>query len=63
MLFREAFLSDYPRGLDFGAVIGSRSDEGREDFRRYWASSVDVLGPVVDALGNTAVVRNNTVHA
>ena len=54
VLFPEAFLSAYPRGLDFGAVIGSRSDEGREDFRRYWESSVDVPGPTVDQLSRTA---------
>jgi nitrilase len=54
VLLPEAFLSGYPRGLDFGAVIGSRSDEGREDFRRYWASSVDVPGPAVDQLARTA---------
>lgn len=54
VLFPEAFLSAYPRGLDFGAVIGSRSDEGREDFRRYWESSVDVSGPAVNQLGRAA---------
>lgn len=54
VLFPEAFVSAYPRGLDFGAVVGSRSEEGREDFRRYWESSVDVPGPAVDALGQTA---------
>ncbi len=30
----EAFVSAYPAGLDFGARIGSRTSEGREDFRR-----------------------------
>ncbi len=54
VLFPEAFLSGYPRGMDFGAMVGSRSDEGREDFRRYWESSVDVPGPAVDHLGRTA---------
>jgi nitrilase len=57
VVFPEAFVSAYPRGLDFGAVIGSRSEEGREDFRRYWESSVDVPGPAVDALGRTARSR------
>ena len=56
--FPEAFVSAYPRGLDFGAVIGSRSEEGREDFRRYWESSVDVPGPAVDALSRTARSHN-----
>lgn len=60
VVFPEAFLSGYPRGLDFGAVIGSRSDEGREDFRRYWESSVDVPGPVVDQLGEVA--RENRIY-
>jgi nitrilase len=54
VLFPEAFVSAYPRGLDFGAVIGARSDHGREEFRRYWDSSMDVPGPAVDALAVTA---------
>src|SRR3982074_1497336 len=52
--FPEAFVSAYPRGVDFGAVGGSRSDAGREQFRRYWESSVDVPGRAVEALGRTA---------
>jgi nitrilase len=60
VLFPEAFVSAYPRGLDFGAVVGSRSDEGREDFRRYWESSVDVPGPSVDALGRMA--QSNSIY-
>jgi nitrilase len=35
VVFPEAFISAYPRGLDFGAVVGSRTDAGREAFRRY----------------------------
>ena len=57
VLFPEAFVSAYPRGLDFGAVIGSRTEAGRDDFQRYWESSVDVPGPAVDALGETARVH------
>lgn len=55
VLFPEAFVSAYPRGLDFGAVIGSRTEKGREDFRRYWESSVEVPGPAVDILGKIAL--------
>lgn len=54
VVFPEAFVSGYPRGLDFGAVVGSRTDAGREHYRRYWESSVDVPGPAVDALRRTA---------
>jgi nitrilase len=60
VLFPEAFLSGYPRGLDFGAVVGARSDEGREDFRRYYESAVEVPGPAVDLLGKAA--RSNSVY-
>jgi nitrilase len=54
VLFPEAFVSGYPRGLDFGTVVGSRTEEGRDDFLRYWESAVDVPGPAVDAMANTA---------
>ena len=60
VLFPEAFLSAYPRGLDFGAVVGSRTDKGREDFRRYWESSVEVPGAAVERLA--AVARKNCIH-
>ena len=39
VLFPEAFVPGYPRGQDFGAVVGSRSDLGREDFRRHWGEA------------------------
>lgn len=58
VVFPEAFLSAYPRGLDFGAVVGNRTDEGRRDFQRYWESSVDVPGPAVDQLGRIARASN-----
>lgn len=57
VVFPEAFVSAYPKGLDFGARMGMRSPEGREDFRRYYESAVDVPGPAVDRLG--AVAREN----
>lgn len=54
VVFPEAFVSAYPKGLDFGARIGMRSAAGRDDFRRYFDSAVDVPGPAVEALGATA---------
>ena len=59
-LFPEAFVCAYPKGLDFGARIGMRTPEGREDFRRYFESSIDVPGPHVDALAGIA--RENRIH-
>jgi len=60
VLFPEAFISGYPRGLDFGAVVGSRTDEGREDFKRYFESAVEVPGPAVETLSKAA--RSNSVY-
>uniref|UniRef100_UPI001B5BDB0A nitrilase-related carbon-nitrogen hydrolase n=1 Tax=Amaricoccus sp. TaxID=1872485 RepID=UPI001B5BDB0A len=57
VVFPEAFVSAYPRGSSFGSVIGARSEQGREEFRRYHASSIEVPGPAVDALG--AIARAN----
>ena len=54
IVFPEAFVSGYPRGVDFGARVGSRTSEGRELFRRYWESSVDVPGSATDFLGAAA---------
>lgn len=59
-LFPEAFVSAYPRGLDFGAVVGSRSQAGREQFRIYWDSAIEVPGPHVERLA--AVARTNKTH-
>lgn len=59
-LFPEAFVSGYPRGLDFGATVGARTAEGREDFLRYWNSAIDVPGPAVDFMGQVA--RENGLH-
>ncbi|WP_428264839.1 nitrilase-related carbon-nitrogen hydrolase [Haliangium sp.] len=53
-VFPEAFVSVYPRGLDFGVRVGSRTPAGREMFRRYHEASIDVPGPAVDAIAEAA---------
>ena len=35
LVFPEAFVSAYPKGLDFGAKIGLRTNQGREIFSLY----------------------------
>ena len=59
-LFPEAFVSGYPKGLDFGARVGMRTQEGREAFRRYWDGAIDVPGADVDFLGKAAA--ENKLH-
>jgi nitrilase len=51
ILFPEAFIPAYPRGLSFGAVVGNRSSEGRRTWQRYWENAVDVPGPSVKIIG------------
>lgn len=54
VLFPEAFLSAYPRGLSFGTVVGSRSGLGRDMWLRYWESSMTIPGPATDQLSRIA---------
>jgi nitrilase len=44
-VFPEAYVGGYPKGLDFGARVGIRTPEGRDQFRRYWESAIEVPGP------------------
>lgn len=34
VVFPEAFIPAYPRGLSFGTIIGSRTDDERKDWYR-----------------------------
>ena len=60
VLFPEAFVPAYPRGLSFGMVVGQRKPEGRRLWQRYWANSVDVPGPATATLG--AIAREAGVY-
>lgn len=60
VVFPEAFVGGYPKGLDFGARLGMRSPEGREEFRRYHESAIDVPGAEAARIGEVA--RDNDVH-
>jgi nitrilase len=55
ILFPEAFIPAYPRGLGFGTVVGSRTSKGRDTFKAYWSNAVDVPGAATDALAQAAV--------
>jgi nitrilase len=60
VVFPEAFVGGYPKGLGFGARMGTRTPDGREEFRRYYESAVKVPGPACDAIGSAA--RGHGVH-
>jgi len=54
VVFPEVFLPGYPRGLSFGARVGSRTADGRKDWERYWASSIDIPGAETQLMGELA---------
>lgn len=54
VVFPEAFVGGYPKGIDFGVRLGSRSDEGRAEFQRYYENAVDVPGDQCDQIGEIA---------
>jgi nitrilase len=43
-VFPEAFVGGYPKGSHFGAVVGLRSREGRDEYLRYFNGAIDVPG-------------------
>jgi nitrilase len=55
VLFPEAYVGGYPRGAAFGAVVGMRTDDGRDEFRRYWEAAIEVPGDQCAALGDIAM--------
>lgn len=58
IVFPEAFLSGYPRGLSFGSKVGRRDYEGRTDWGRYWRSAVSLPSPATDRL-QSAIAESN----
>lgn len=54
VVFPESYIPAYPRGLSFGFVVGSRTMEGRLDWKRYYQNSVIVPSDVTELLENAA---------
>jgi len=54
VLFPEAFVGGYPRGLSFGCVVGNRKPEGREQWLQYSQSCPLVDGPEFSQLSSIA---------
>lgn len=60
VVFSEAFVNRHLRGLDYGARLGLHSIEGREDFRHFSESAIDLPGPEASRLGEIA--PDNGIH-
>ena len=54
IVFPELFVPGYPFGMNFGFRTGSRSEPGREDWKRYYDNSILADGPEMDRLISAA---------
>jgi nitrilase len=59
-VFPEAFVGGYPKGSQFGTSLGIRTAAGREEFRAYFDSAIDVPGPETEYIAKVA--RDNHLH-
>lgn len=60
ILFPESFIPGYPRGFDFGMVVGRRKEEGRQLYAEYLANSIDLA--TEDRARLEAIARNHQVY-
>lgn len=54
IVFPESFVPCYPYGMSFGFSVGARTQEGREDWKRYYDNSMVVPGEETELLGQAA---------
>ncbi len=54
VLFPEAFIPCYPRGFSFGSPVGSRSEQGKLLWLRYWENAIEIPGDAAKSLGEMA---------
>lgn len=62
LLFPESFIPCYPRGIDFDAVVGKRSDKSREQWLDYWENSIETTSPSIEKIGD-AIRKANLMLA
>jgi nitrilase len=61
IVFPEAFITGYPKGLNYGLVVGARDPVGREEFRLYFDAAIEVPGPETNRLGKAAAAHRSYV--
>lgn len=59
ILFPEAFIPGYPKGLNYGLVVGARDAAGREEFRIYLDAAIEIPGPHTERLGEAAAAHGS----
>lgn len=54
IVFPEAFIGTYPKGLTFDSPVGRRHPEGREDYLKYFNGAVEMDGQEINELACAA---------
>ena len=57
VVFPEAFIGGYPKGMGYGVVVGNRDAAGREEYRLTLESAIAVPGPETTRLGEAAATH------
>lgn len=57
-VFPEAMLGTYPKGLTFGAPLGRRTEEGRDEYSRYASAAVTLNGDEVATVAEAAAAHD-----
>ncbi|MEO1053693.1 MAG: carbon-nitrogen hydrolase family protein [Bacteroidota bacterium] len=60
VLFPEAYLPGYPRDFSFGAVVGSRTEAGRQTWQEYFDNALEISSVGMDRL--CKVAEDNNVY-
>jgi nitrilase len=61
IVFPEAFIVGYPKGLGYGLVVGARDSAGREEFRIYFDAAIEVPSSQTQRLGDAAAASGSYV--
>lgn len=61
IVFPEAFIGGYPKGFNFGLVVGARDPAGREEFRLYLDAAIAVPSLQTRRLGEAAATHGSYV--
>jgi nitrilase len=58
LLFPESFIPCYPRGLDFDAKVGRRTDKSRDLWLAYWNNSLETSSKYITEIGEAIKKAN-----
>lgn len=61
IVFPEAFITGYPKGMSYGLVVGARDAPGSEEYRLYLDAAIEVPGQQTARLGEAARTHNVNV--